>query len=60
MARLSETEKAQLLQATAVRKPTPQPVRRLSPKEYLQFVTWASRFGRKKEAPRFEGQHWKL
>ncbi|MBL9201402.1 MAG: hypothetical protein JNL39_12905 [Opitutaceae bacterium] len=61
MARLSEIEKRQLVAATKHRlaKPAPQP-RPMSPREYVEFATFAARFARGGKPVRFVGAEWKL
>ena len=62
MARLSETEKRQLVAATKRRpaKPAPPPPRPMSPREYVEFATFAARFARGSKPVRFVGDEWKL
>ena len=61
MARLSETEKRQLVAATKRRpaKSAPPP-RPMSPREYVEFATFAARFARGSKPVRFVGDEWKL
>ena len=62
MARLSETERRQLRQATQEKVPAravPPPPRPV--KEYIAFLAFASRFTRRAQArPVPSGDHWKL
>ena len=61
MARLTETEKRQLVAATKRRPakfvPPPRP---MSPREYVEFATFAERFARGSKPVRFVGDEWKL
>ncbi len=62
MARLSRTEKRQLIEATkrtvtAARPPAPE---RLSGRAYVEFATFAARFAAARKPVRFTGDHWKL
>ncbi len=63
MASLSSTEKRQLLAATkcrpanAVRTPALLP---MSPRAYIEFATFAAKFGRSVKPVRFIGDNWKL
>jgi hypothetical protein len=61
MARLSDTEKRQLVGATKRRpaKPAPPP-RPMAPREYMEFATFAARFARGSKPVRFVGNEWKL
>ena len=61
MARLSSTEKHQLVAATKRQfaKPAPLP-RPMSPRAYMEFATFAARFGRAPKPVRFVGDQWKL
>ena len=64
MARLSNTEKRQLVAATKRRsaKPAnaaPRP-QGLTPRDYVEFATFAARFGRGSKPVRFVGDEWKL
>lgn len=61
MARLSEIEKRQLVAATKRRpvKSAPPP-RPMSPREYVEFATFAARFARGSKPVRFVGDEWKL
>jgi hypothetical protein len=60
MARLSEIEKEQLLKSPTVQQPERQSVIRLSPVEYMEFLTFAARFARQRKPMIFPGKHWKL
>ena len=70
MARLREDEKRELLRATGRRREVPAtsgaggpgtPVRMpMSPREFAEFATFASRFGRVRKAVRFDGAFWRL
>jgi hypothetical protein len=61
MARLSSTEKRQWVAATKRRSAPPAPPPRLmSPREYVEFATFAARFSRAKKPVRFVGDEWKL
>lgn len=60
MARLSELEKEQLL--SAARRKTaraPKPATQ-SPRDFLEFATFASTLSPVVKPVRFEGKHWKL
>jgi hypothetical protein len=60
MAKLTESERAQLKRATAVCESPPKP-RLLSPAEYVAFATLASKAAQtRKPAPIAGGKHWKL
>jgi hypothetical protein len=61
MARLSKVEKRQLVAATKRRaaKPAPLPPL-LSPRAYVEFATFAARFGGAPKPVRFGGDEWKL
>jgi len=61
MARLSDTEKRQLVAATK-RRPakSPPPPRPMSPREYMEFATFAARFARGSKPVRLGGDEWKL
>ena len=60
MARLSEREKEQLLAAAQWKTARARkPVLR-SPREFLEFATFASTFSRAKKPVRFQGTNWKL
>jgi hypothetical protein len=61
MARLSNTEKRQLIAATKRRPARPAPVApQLSPRAYVEFATFAARFGPATKPVRFVGDEWKL
>lgn len=61
MARLSKTEKRQLAAATKRRSAQRAPVAPpLSPRAYLEFATFAARFGPVAKPVRFSGDEWKL
>jgi hypothetical protein len=61
MARLTDTEKRQLLEATTRRtEPAPPRAPRISMKAYVAFATFASRFARTPKPVRFVGDNWKL
>lgn len=71
MARLSDEDKQELLRVAAgwstaadASKPAAasgQPPRRLlTPREYIEFATFASRFNRSRKPVAFDGPHWKL
>ena len=61
MARLSNTEKRQLAAATKRRSAQPAPLPRpMSPRAYVEFATFAARFGRATKPVRFVGDEWKL
>jgi hypothetical protein len=61
MARLTETEKRQLLEATTRRmEPAPPPAPPLSARAYVEFATFAARFARTPKPVRFVGDNWKL
>ena len=60
MAKLTESERAQLKRPTVVCESPPTP-RLLSPAEYVAFATLASKAARlPKRAPIVGGKHWKL
>jgi hypothetical protein len=58
MARLTETEKVQLLRPIKIDAPVPPS--RLSFRDYLEFATFASRFNRGTKPVRFKGKYWRL
>ena len=61
MARLSESEKRELIAATKRRPAQPAPPPRpMSPREYVEFATFAARFARGRKPVRFVGDAWKL
>lgn len=61
MARLSNTEKRQLIAATKRPSAKPAPVvPLLSPRAYVEFATFAARFSPAPKPVRFVGDHWKL
>lgn len=61
MARLGNTEKRQLLAAAKRRSAKPAPkVQPLSPRDYIEFATFAARFSFAKKPVRFVGDEWKL
>jgi hypothetical protein len=60
MARLSETEKAQLVAATRRNAPRPPRVPVLSAQAFVAFATFASTLKRAPKPVRFSGSHWKL
>ncbi|MSU25518.1 MAG: hypothetical protein EXS32_17060 [Opitutus sp.] len=61
MARLSNTEKRQLVAATKRRSAQSAPVLPpLSPRAYMEFATFAARFGPVTKPVRFVGDEWKL
>lgn len=61
MARLSNTEKRQLVAATSRRSAQRAPVTpSLSPRAYVEFATFAARFGPVAKPVRFVGDKWKL
>lgn len=61
MARLSDIEKRELIAATK-RHPAKSapPPRSMSPREYVEFATFAARFARGSKPVRFVGAEWKL
>jgi len=60
MAKLTESERAQLKRATHVEEGPPKP-RLLSPAEYVAFATLASKAARpRNRTPISGGKHWKL
>lgn len=60
MARLNNTERAQLKEAVERRVVRPPPVPPVSPRSYLRFATFAARFNRSVKPVCFTGEHWKL
>ena len=58
MARLTETEKVQLLRPVKIDAPAQ--ALRLSFRDYLEFATFASRFNRGIKPVRFKGKYWRL
>jgi hypothetical protein len=60
MAKLSDKEKEQFLAASERKASTQPPMRRLSPREFVEFATFASRFSRPEKSVRFGGANWKL
>ena len=61
MASLSNTEKRQLAAATKRRSAQRAPVATpLSPRAYVEFATFAARFGPVTKPVRFVGNAWKL
>ncbi len=64
MARLTPAEKAALLAGTrplgSTRPAAPAPPPKLSPREYLDFATQASRLVTTPKPVRFTGEHWRL
>ena len=69
MARLTEDEKRELLRIadagpiggdTGVAEEREPPRRLLTPLEYAEIATFASRFDRSVKPVRFDGEHWKL
>jgi hypothetical protein len=61
MARLSNTEKRQLIAATKRPSAKPAPAAALlSPHAYVEFATFAARFSPARKLVRFVGDHWKL
>lgn len=69
MARLSSEEKAELLRVAHARATLgapprrgsePPPRRLLTPREYLEFATFASRLDRSRKPADFSGTNWKL
>ena len=61
MARLSKTEKRQLIAATKRSSAKPAPAAPLlSPRAYVEFATFAAKFDRSIKPVRFIGDNWKL
>jgi hypothetical protein len=60
MARLSEQEKQQILQATRQRSSASQPKKLLPSKEYFEFLEFVNKFLLQEKPVNFSGQHWKL
>ena len=62
MALLSEIEKRQLVAPAAKGRPAqPAPLLRpMTPRAYVDFATFAARFGRTTKPVRFVGDEWKL
>jgi hypothetical protein len=71
MARLTDEEREELLRATRGRTEEtgtapdcigsePPRSRLLTPLEYIEFATFASRFDRSAKPVAFGGEHWKL
>lgn len=61
MARFTDTEEAQWREAARQRPAAPEPrPRRMTAKEYLDFVTFAAAFTRGKKPVKFSGDRWRL
>jgi hypothetical protein len=61
MARLSNAEKRQLVAATKRRSEKAAPLARpMSARAYVEFATFAARFGPATKRVRFVGDEWKL
>lgn len=61
MARLTDREKKQLREATRNNPPAPAPrPRTMTPREYVEFATFAARFARGTKPVRFSGDRWRL
>jgi len=61
MARLPEIAQRELLEAARLRSSTTAtPHRQMSPKEYVEFATFAARLARGKKPVLFSGDRWRL
>jgi hypothetical protein len=61
MARLTDREQLQLIEATRKNRPAPAPrPRPMTPKEYMEFAAFAARFARGAKPVRFIGDKWRL